>query len=804
MSEFVMASEYPESDSLGKLQTPDQLALLDAIDKLRSQNLGAYDISLPQLIVCGDQSSGKSSVLEGLTRLPFPIGEDTCTTFATELILRKSTNTIISCSITPSEERTKLEIAELRKFKHNYASLESFDFRELVRNAKEAMSIGAPTEFHDDTLQIRYIGPDLPSLTIVDLPGIIHADNPNQRAQKVTHKEQVKNLIRKYMKQEKSIILAVINAGYDWRLHKIFDFVKVENADARTLGIITKPDKVDQGSKSEQTFLQLAQNQIHHCQLGWHVVKNRGYDQQMFTDAQRDQDEEDFFASGVWNQLPPDDLGIVALKEKLSTVLLRHVCKELPSLIDDIRAALEETSINLKELGIPRQTDQELQVYLLGIAGKFQMLTKDALEGNYSNTEFFAPSLPPNKSANRLRTEIQNLNIAFAQVMYQKGHMWEINDNEDRRRNHPVLADEATQYSTIIDDPTPINRRQFLEIEISPRVRQSRQAGLVSLVNPHVIGEIFREQSKRWSFIAVNHIERVFRAAKDYVDLGLGSLTDGRTFQMLMAEHIIPELEERRERLKSKLEEVLLPYRKQVPITYDPAFGTEIEDIRARRYDAQISGSSGLKRSWPQLLTESLDDFTASEILDLTQTYYKRAISVFITNVTVLAIESCMLTDLGTIFPPTLVLTMEREQLLAIASESKEIRDQRASLKQKLDDLKAGKRILDKQAHKADSVYRRSAQGKRSAPPIIHTAPQVPRPKTPEQEEIRTGSDEEVDDLTSSIERMNITPPPNYSQTRRRPRTSATRSSPTPTNSTHAQARAALFTSEAWPAGNGM
>ena len=41
-------------------------------------------------MVVGDQSSGKSSLLEGLTGLSFPIASELCTRFATQIILRRA------------------------------------------------------------------------------------------------------------------------------------------------------------------------------------------------------------------------------------------------------------------------------------------------------------------------------------------------------------------------------------------------------------------------------------------------------------------------------------------------------------------------------------------------------------------------------------------------------------------------------------------------------------------------------------------------------------------------------------------
>lgn len=80
-----------------------QNSLLEKIDALFACNVGDY-IDLPQLVVVGQQSSGKSSVLEAFTGLPFPRNSGLCTRFATQIVFRRSKVSSIAISIVAAKD----------------------------------------------------------------------------------------------------------------------------------------------------------------------------------------------------------------------------------------------------------------------------------------------------------------------------------------------------------------------------------------------------------------------------------------------------------------------------------------------------------------------------------------------------------------------------------------------------------------------------------------------------------------------------------------------------------------------------
>ncbi|KAF2277447.1 uncharacterized protein EI97DRAFT_375109 [Westerdykella ornata] len=701
-----MASQPPEPATIKGLQSSKQVALLDAIDNLRELNKRHEDYNIdPQLIVCGDQSSGKSSVLEGLTSLSFPTKEGTCTTFATEVALRRGTDVRITCSISPGEKRSQAQIQEISKFHKFFTQLEDVNITALIEEAKSHMIFGASSNtssFFDDVLKIKYVGPDVPPLTIVDLPGLIQSAIKGRE----NDVEQVHNLVKRYMDNPKSIILAVVSAQNDLNNQAVFKMVqRADREGQRSLGIITKPDLLNAGSETEATVVRLANNEIMRLDLGWHVVRNRGWKEEELSLEERNQKEREFFASSIWKALPECNVGIDSLRTKLSELLLRHVCKELPAITGAIRDAIVATNSRLARLGEGRETPREQRSYLTDSAAKFQLLTHSALIGHYDGDAFFTSTSVQDQRARRLRTQIQSLNRAFAHIMYHKGHAWNIANDLPTSANlgSPALQSQALQqYDAQFDDPEQITRAELLK-RIKEYLEESDCSGIPTLVNPGVVTRVFRDQSQQWEFIAECHLERVFEAAQKYIYAALSSLMDEQTFQMLRMEWVDQRLEERRIALEAKLKELLVPYQKLSPFVYDPTFSLQIHQMRAERYTDNASTAAhrafrfgSNNSSGPSLLTQSPDDDTYAEVLDHSQTYYKKALTVFIDNVAVLAVENCLIADLAEIFSPKTVSEMNEDLLRLIASESDEIRAERIKTEKTLARLKEGKRELER------------------------------------------------------------------------------------------------------------
>ena len=555
----------------------DQGKLLDIIDSLRSQGLSSY-ISLPQLVVCGDQSAGKSSVLEAISGVAFPTKDNLCTRFATEVVLRRDAKSSVHVTILPDVDRPDEEKEELRGFQAPTASLE--ELPDLVDMAKEKMGLNRNTKaFSRDILRMELSGPDQPHLTLVDLPGLIHAESKQQSAQDV---ELVASLVRSYIANPRSIVLAVVSAKNDYANQIVTKFAReVDLKGFRTLGIITKPDMLHVGSESEAAYLELARNEDVQFRLGWHVLRNRDFDTKRSSTAERNDAERDFFSRGVWQTLPLHSLGVESLRPRLSDVLKEQIISELPELIRDIESGLADCRKRLRHLGDARGTANEQRLYLVRISETFSSLLSSAGNGVYDQ-DFFGDARTDVGFKKRLRAVVQDLLLDYAQAMQRDGHFEQIISDDDDNSDDPVNIGKPTfsRRSTL--------RSEYMEA-VGELMRRTRGRELPGTFNPMIVGDLFFAQSQPWANLVHNYMDQIIAAARTTVELILAHSADASTTESLLREIINPALEDCVEKLRQKVEEVLRPHQRGHPITYNHYFTDTIQKARTDHAKKQQS-----------------------------------------------------------------------------------------------------------------------------------------------------------------------------------------------------------------------
>ena len=615
----------------------EQRKLLDTIDELRILGLSKF-VDLPQLIVVGDQSAGKSSVLEAISRVRFPMKDGICTRFATELVLRQSPETRVD---------VKIQNESLDAFSRSDFSKDSLPA--IIDEAKRRMCIGVDaTSFSEDVLRVEISGPDVPQLTLVDLPGFYHNATENQPIEGVAI---VNRLAQRYMSQENSIILAVVSAQSELAAQVVLgEARKCDPARERTLGIITKPDKAEEGSNSEQTYLRLAQNQesSHRLTLGWHVLRNRGQKEPDATDAQRDDEETRFFESGEWSIISRQDRGIESLREKLSRVLLSHIQRKLPGLIAKIDDHIKNHQARLSKLGDPRSSPAELRKYLANISSDFRSIAKEAVRGDYVS-DFFGGLYPDpaatsyaDRRIRKLRALVRDLNRAFYHVLSTKGArrriLW-----GDGTADAPQQEGASQYLQPLINlfaarDPTTISVSD-LKKELDEMASENQGVEFPGSPSDRVTLQLFRHEAEPWEAISVRHVDLVVEFAKLFVERLISHVTgpDTRTADALLRQHVNPYFDRKKTLLRSKVAELIRHYKigyDPQPLRIDLPFRGEMRkneriieqvvDIAKQRQ--QVSGVEAQVRDVVKSISNPQTEFSTERIIDNMLEYYEVSI----------------------------------------------------------------------------------------------------------------------------------------------------------------------------------
>lgn len=458
------------------LQSKEHRDLLDIVDKLRSQGTDRY-VDLPEVLVCGDQSAGKSSVLEAISGFPFPTSDNLCTKFATELVLRRDSTTRVKISIRPGPGRTAKDKERLLSFNRTLG-LDKDELVCVIDEAKEAMGLSDTMVFGVDTLRVELSGQTQPHLTIADLPGLSRAGNKDQS---VDGAETARSMARTYMKRSRSIILAVVSAKSGLVLQDVIEFTReLDPTGARTMGLITKPDTLDAGSESEQALLRLIQDMNVVFRLGWHILRDRDYKTRDFPSAERDQAEEEPSSQDIWTLVDSTHLGVKSLKLRLSNVLKDQILRQLPSLLQDVESGIKECHNRRVRLGDSRTTIDEQRRYLFRVSQNFSKLMKAAVDGIY-NDQFFGSAKTDEGYRKRLRAVVQNTLTKFEEDMCKNG---------EKRAIIECPEDGDVK-------PDQISRADYMN-EVNDLMKRSKGCELPGTFNPLIINELFKEHCQPW------------------------------------------------------------------------------------------------------------------------------------------------------------------------------------------------------------------------------------------------------------------------------------------------------------------
>jgi GTPase SAR1 family protein len=437
-----------DSSGLRGLQSSASLKRLSLISNLRSRGVGDH-IDLPQLVVSGDQSTGKSSVLEGITGVPFPRQDGLCTRFATEITMEHTdtvdAETEITATIIPSDHRDEAFKEELRAF---IRRLE--DFHELpavIEAAGELMglkgygTVQSGPAFGQDVLRIKVRGNTALNLTIVDLPGIIQVPNDEQDDNDV---DTVHALVDSYISNPRTIILAVVQAGNDISNQPIVKkSKKFDKEGERTIGVITKPDLINDGTQSRIAALSRNEDTTK-LKLGFFMVKNPSPKelQDGISMLEREQKELTYFSSPPWKDAGLDRtrIGVASLRRFLQDLLSRHTEREMPKVREEVRSLLKSTEKSISGLGEERPTTSHMRIFLSRLAMRYHNLTNAALIGDYDSSEldFFNTSALESR---RLRAFIHSVNTKYSDRMRLEGETVRIVSEPEESDEDLQIAD---------------------------------------------------------------------------------------------------------------------------------------------------------------------------------------------------------------------------------------------------------------------------------------------------------------------------------------------------------------------------
>ncbi|RDA91020.1 hypothetical protein CP533_2545 [Ophiocordyceps camponoti-saundersi (nom. inval.)] len=747
--------------------------ILAKIDKLRELNVGSV-IPLPQLVVVGDQSSGKSSVLESLTGFSFPRAAGLCTRYATQITCSRDAVKSVNVSIIPRPDADDGLKAKLLAFQRRSTELGNDELVKIfdevcyqtltwttllpsnpyTGQANRTMGIRMKTgskdsgcgAFSQDILKIEVSGPEEVHLTVIDVPGIFRVPTPGLTTE--TDITLVENMVKSYMNNNRTIILAVMPCNVDIATQEILKLAEVADPDGtRTMGVLTKPDLATEKA-TRDAVMDLIMGRRSRLKLGYYVVKNRSADDETSTLAERAASEKAFFLSPPWT-IASDRCGIVALKGCLRHLLTSISKQEFPYVKSEVEQRLYSRKADLEAMG-PTRADQSSQRMFLGkMASRFQSAKQAALTGYYASDGIFrtSPEL-------KLITKIIKINEAFSDTFWKRSHLYSFgpivdddgeaafgyvsdgketaNEEEDAEEDDSDGSDEDSSDESVASTSTcaeelPAAKYPELQDIIQEEDYQCPKPSTESILShikktftssrgPElgtfggtVLSATFELQSKKWVPLALSHTSKAILLVHDFIFRLLFKLCPEKQVRdQLWHNLLLDKLSDRYRTAMDHARFLLDVERGGYPVTFNHYFNSTLQQKRGQRISEplkkKIMTSEKSQREWisasdiDKCVTQmSNRDHVCEDILDTLASYYKVSRKRFVDVICQQVISHFLLNGRDSplnLFGPDLIMSLTEDQLETIAGEDDVSKQQRQALEREVKNLEAALQVL--------------------------------------------------------------------------------------------------------------
>ncbi|PKS11166.1 hypothetical protein jhhlp_002927 [Lomentospora prolificans] len=693
------------------------LATLAKIDRLRELNVGAT-IPLPQLVVVGDQSSGKSSVLESLTGFSFPRAAGLCTRYATQITCSRVSEECVDISIIPRPDADEALKERLISFHRRLTHLDNTELAKVFEEANQAMGInmsdGATNvggAFSEDILKIVISGPEQEHLTVIDVPGIFRLTTDSDI-------QLVENIVKSYMANSRTIILAVMPCNVDSATQEILKLAEAADPEGvRTMGVLTKPDLATEMA-TRSAVIDLVLGKGSSLTLGYYVVKNRSADDNKSTLAERAAAERAFFMDPAWSS-DSDRCGIATLKARLHELLTNVSNHELPHVKSDIQHRLSHHRERLEIMGPSRHDHNSQRLFLAKLTSKFQEVNQAALHGYYTSDRIFKqnPDL-------KLMTRIIKLNEVFSNVFWKRGHMRSFPPSDDDK-SESTLGSEAeslemsfdialTEYpelSNIIRTTEYICPKPFpgsIATVIS-EVYEANRGPELGTFGGAILTSVFEEQSRKWEPLVLSHVSKVIVVVHGYITQLLEGLCPETNIRdKLWGTLLVERLCDSYQRAMAHARFLLDIERGGMPTTFNHYFNALLQKKRSDRVHEYVEKYSTtihydnkkyvlLNDIKQHAVHKSNADQICEDILDCLVSYYKVARKRFVDIVCQQVVSHFLLYGKEgplRVLDTHLIMNLNTESLEAIAGEDAETKRQRQSLARDIERLEEALKVL--------------------------------------------------------------------------------------------------------------